>query len=1287
VPPLTNGRNRGENPGVRPSPDRHQRLRAVFDEVLLLDPAARESHLNRTCGDDPALRSDVIRLLAAHDRADSFLEHPINLWSTDREQAEFAGTDRFRIVRRLGTGGMGVVYEVHDNIRGDIVALKTLRRSSAADLYRLKQEFRSLADVTHPNLVCLYELFVEDDQCFFTMELVRGVSFVDYARADNGRLVHALRQLIEGVSALHRRGKLHRDIKPSNVLVTPEGRVVILDFGLIAEALPRHAGLGNDARYVRAGTPAYMSPEEASGGMPSEASDWYGVGVTLYEALTGSVPFDGAVPDVLRQKGTSDPLPPSGDHIPSDLSAICMGLLHRTAEQRLNGSAALTALTRDTAPSMSASPLTAIQDTVFVGREGQLQALRDAIKVPSRGGAMAVAIYGPSGIGKSALVRRFLSEPSRRDQAVVLAGRCYENESVPYKALDGVVDDLSHYLGSIPFEDVQSLLPPDMSALTRVFPVLLQVDAVADACQEVESEGIDPLRVRRRAFEALAALLRRLATRRSLVIWIDDLQWADADSTVLLEEILGPPSPPAMLTLLCFRSEEVANKPFLRALLDRADQPEWSALSLEPMTEEEARTLIGGLLPGGSALTDLDRMQLTREAGGSPFVLEQLALHASVTDRAVSQPPTFAAMFDARLGALRQDARGFLETLAICGRPMAPELVCDACGIARDRQSLVVTLRASRLIRSSGSSARVETYHDRIREVLAERLEPGEVRRIHGRMLTSLLTQRSEDCEALFEHSRGAGDTEKAAGYAALAAEKAVTALAFDRAASFYRHALELLPSSSSGHAWREELATALANAGRPAEAADAYLRAAAGAEHARRVELQRRAAEQFLTGGHIDRGLDLIRRVIESVGLSVAGSPRTAMARLLWRRARLKWRGLQFVTRRSQDIDPPVLLRLDTCWSAATGLALVDIINASDFVARHLHLALDAGEPSRIARGLALESAARNADWPFRKGSARLVQRSADVARSVDTPQALAMDLLADGITAIAIGKWQRSLSASERALAILRDQCVGVTWEMNIAQNIVIGALMYLGELGEVSRRVPPLLADARRRGNLYLATELCTRSNYAWLALDEPDEGERETQEALTHWSQKGFHRQHYSALIARGQTALYRGDAEAAWTLLVDQQSKLRQSMLTRVQMIRVESLYLRARIALAMASANRSRHRFLSMAGTCARRIAAEQMPWSDPIALLVRAGIASLEGNQTAALRSLHAAVDRFDRADMKLYAAVARRRIGALQPDDHGRELQHQAEAWMAAQPIRNPVCMTRMLAPGFPD
>ena len=137
----------------------------------------------------------------------------------------------------------------------------------------------------------------------------------------------------------------------------------------------------------------------------------------------------------------------------------------------------------------------------------------------------------------------------------------------------------------------------------------------------------------------------------------------------------------------------------------------------------------------------------------------------------------------------------------------------------------------------------------------------------------------------------------------------------------------------------------------------------------------------------------------------------------------------------------------------------------------------------------------------------------------------------------------------------------------------------------------------------------------------------------------------------------------------------------------VQLLRVESLYLRARCALAMAASHRNPRRFLFIARAEARRIAKERMPWSDPIALLLRGGIAYLEGSTPRALRYLHAAADQFNRADMHLYAAVARRRIGALEDNALGRELQRQAEEWMAVQDIKNPAAMTRMLAPGFPD
>ena len=216
----------------------------------------------------------------------------------------------YRIGRLIGRGGMGAVYEAQDE-RGEVVALKALRGCDPTALARFKHEFRALSDLVHPNLALLHSLVVADDQAFLTMERIDGVDFLAHVRAAPpeqrvARLRGALAQLVEGLAALHAAGKLHRDVKPSNVLVTGEGRVVILDFGLVEELMGPAPEPGDPV----AGTPAYMAPELLTGGAPSAASDWYSVGVMLYEALTGSLPFTGDSFEVLRDKCARDPESP-----------------------------------------------------------------------------------------------------------------------------------------------------------------------------------------------------------------------------------------------------------------------------------------------------------------------------------------------------------------------------------------------------------------------------------------------------------------------------------------------------------------------------------------------------------------------------------------------------------------------------------------------------------------------------------------------------------------------------------------------------------------------------------------------------------------------------------------------------------------------------------------------------------------------------------------------------------------------------------------------------------------
>ena len=360
-------------------------------------------------------------------------------------EEEWEGTDRYEVVGRLGQGGMGVVYEVLDRERGEHVALKTLPRFTPAALYLFKFEFRTLADVHHTNLVRLHEMVVGDaGQAFFTMELVRGRDFlahvrqsderagldvpstrrsvlqtsrdrdtqraahlaasstplsVSRAKVDEGRLRSTLRQLVKGVHALHAAGKVHRDIKPSNVLVTNEGRVVLLDFGVAADLGTRGAFVASSGEIV--GTAAYMAPEQADDKPPTPASDWYSVGVMLYEALVGRPPFVGSAIDVITMKGMMDPPPPSEsvDGVPPDIDALCTILLHRDALARPAGPEILRrlgAVPRRYSPTpirlAESQPL-----SPFVGREDQARTLRDAFANSRRGLSTTVLVAGASG--------------------------------------------------------------------------------------------------------------------------------------------------------------------------------------------------------------------------------------------------------------------------------------------------------------------------------------------------------------------------------------------------------------------------------------------------------------------------------------------------------------------------------------------------------------------------------------------------------------------------------------------------------------------------------------------------------------------------------------------------------------------------------------------------------------------------------------------------------------------------------------------------------------------------
>ena len=461
------------------------------------------------------------------------------------------------------------------------------------------------------------------------------------------------------------------------------------------------------------------------------------------------------------------------------------------------------------------------------------------------------------------------------------------------------------------------------------------------------------------------------------------------------------------------------------------------------------------------------------------------------------------------------------------------------------------------------------------------------------------------------------------------------------------------------------------------------------GAPAAEALELQRRAAEQLLRSGHLHEGLPILRSLLQKVGLELAETPRQALISLLMRRARLALRGLTFRERDESQISAEELMRIDTCWSIVTGYALVDIILSADVQTRHLLLALAAGEPYRLALALAGEAGLKATEGQkTRKRVDYLLVAGRALAGRVNRPHAIAMIEFASGLSAYLQGRWKEGWTRGEEAERILRERCTGVTWELDMTHIYSLRALYYLGRISQLSARLPVLIREALERDDLFAATSLRTRHAYmAWLAGDDPQKARTELRDAMSHWSSREFHLQHYFSLVAEAEISLFEGQGADARRHLRDQWAGLQRSLVLRSQVFRVESKYLQGRCALSAALGTEDPGEtgvLLRSAERAASEIERESLDWGSPLANVLHAGIASIRGHIAEAMRLLQVAEEEFSRADMALHATVARRRRGELTGGDQGRALIEQADDWMRGEAIRNPSRMATMLAPG---
>jgi serine/threonine protein kinase/Flp pilus assembly protein TadD len=302
-------------PGVeRMNADRWKKVKALFDAVVDLEPAARDRVLDRECESDHDLRAEVEKLLSSSASSDGFMEEPASSHVASailEPKGMLHAGERFahyKIVRQIGVGGMGEVYLADDEKLDRRVAIKILNErfgKNDSHLQRFIREAKSASSLNHPNILVIHEISVGEDANFIVSEFVEGRTLRDMIGRSELKVSDVLDitiQIAEALVAAHGAGIVHRDIKPENIVVRPDGYVKVLDFGLAKLVRPQHPFLGegdktaiqhHTSQGVIMGTVSYMSPEQAKGESVDERTDIFSLGVVVYELLAGSNPFQG----------------------------------------------------------------------------------------------------------------------------------------------------------------------------------------------------------------------------------------------------------------------------------------------------------------------------------------------------------------------------------------------------------------------------------------------------------------------------------------------------------------------------------------------------------------------------------------------------------------------------------------------------------------------------------------------------------------------------------------------------------------------------------------------------------------------------------------------------------------------------------------------------------------------------------------------------------------------------------------------------------------------------------